>query len=135
MTPAIAPPPPASGQATGAAHRARRLFIDTGHEAVVYLHRDSELCRSEGFESETRIRVSNGTRSVLATLNVVTDGLLSPAEAGLSESAWSRLEANDGAILVPPHRQRYRARRNLVGGAPATMIQLPVSRESEQPNE
>ncbi len=105
MTPAIAPPPPVSGQATGAAHRARRLFIDTGHEAVVYLHRDSELCRSEGFESETRIRVSNGTRSVLATLNVVTNGLLSPAEAGLSESAWSRLEANDGAILVFAHPQ------------------------------
>lgn len=35
--------------------RARRLHIDSGQEGVVYLHRDSDLCRSEGFESETRI--------------------------------------------------------------------------------
>jgi thymidine phosphorylase len=106
MTPAIAPPAlPTTGPPARAAHRARRLFIDTGQEAVVYLHRDSELCRSEGFESETRIRVSKGSVGVLATLNVVTNGLLSPAEAGLSESAWSRLEATDGDVLAFDHPQ------------------------------
>jgi hypothetical protein len=39
----------------GLVHRARRVGIDTGQEAVVYLHRDSQLGRSEGFETETRV--------------------------------------------------------------------------------
>jgi thymidine phosphorylase len=101
----VAPQLEPSGRSTGSTATARRLFIDTGQEAVVYLRRDSELCRSEGFESETRIRVSRGQRTVLATLNVVTDGLISPAEAGLSESAWSRLEATDGDVLAFGHPQ------------------------------
>ena len=54
-------------------HRARRLYIDSGQEAVVYLHRDSQLCRSEGFESETRVWVRIGSRAILATLNVITE--------------------------------------------------------------
>jgi thymidine phosphorylase len=84
-------------------HRARRVYIDSGQEAVVYLHRDSQLCRSEGFESETRVWVRIGSRAILATLNVVTDGLLAVLEAGLSESAWARLEAVDGSTVAFAH--------------------------------
>jgi hypothetical protein len=50
---ATAAAPAATRPVDGAlVHRARRLYIDSGQEAVVYLHRDSQLCRSEGFESE-----------------------------------------------------------------------------------
>ncbi|MGZ8398877.1 MAG: thymidine phosphorylase, partial [Gemmatimonadales bacterium] len=84
-------------------HRARRVYIDSGQEAVVYLHRDSQLCRSEGFESETRVWVRIGSRAILATLNVVTDALLAELEAGLSESAWARLEAVDGSTVAFAH--------------------------------
>jgi thymidine phosphorylase len=74
-------------------HRARRLNIDTGQEAVVYLHRDSEVCRAEGFQSETRVWVRVGAQAILATLNVVTGDLLAIDEAGFSEVAWWHLHA------------------------------------------
>lgn len=84
-------------------HRARRLCIDSGQEAVVYLHRDSGVCRSEGFESETRIAVTLGGRTILATLNVVTGDLLGLGDAGLSESAWAELAAEEGSAVEFAH--------------------------------
>lgn len=84
-------------------YRARRLQIDTGQEAVVYLHRDAPVCKSEGFASETRIRVCVGERAILATLNVVTGPQVALDEAGLSETAWARLEAADGQAVTFAH--------------------------------
>jgi thymidine phosphorylase len=84
-------------------HRARRLHIDTGQEAVVYLHRDSEVCRSEGFQSETRIWVRVGDQAILATLNVFSGELLASDEAGLSETAWKRLAAAEGRAVEFAH--------------------------------
>ena len=102
---ALAAPAPPSGRAMDgpAGHRARRLYIDSGQEAVVYLHRDSEVCRSEGFESETRVWVRIGSESILATLNVITGELLSISEAGLSDSAWTRLAAESGSPVTFAH--------------------------------
>jgi thymidine phosphorylase len=101
---AVAPAPAGeSAQASEASHRARRLYIDSGQEPVVYLHRDSQLCRSEGFESETRVWVRIGPSAILATLNVVTDGLIALSDVGLSESAWSRLGAVDGSLVEFAH--------------------------------
>ncbi len=99
-------PGAAPDHATGVAvrgHRALRLGIDTGQEAVVFLHRDAPVCRSEGFDSETRIVVRMGSRSVVATLNVVTGSLLGLDEAGLSESAWDRLGAMPGDAVGLAH--------------------------------
>ena len=104
MTAATATAPARPHSANGSIHhRARRLYIDSGQEAVVYLHRDSELCRSEGFESETRLWVRIGSRSILATLNVITGELLAEAEVGLSESAWMRLGAVDRSRVTFAH--------------------------------
>jgi thymidine phosphorylase len=50
------------GAPAGLTHRGRRLGIDTGQEAVVYLRRDSAVVRSEGFDSQTRIEVRVGGR-------------------------------------------------------------------------
>jgi len=74
-----------------ATHRARRIGIDTGQEAVVYLHRNSPIVRSEGFSSQARVEVRAGEHTILATLGVVGGGILGPEEAGLSETAWLRL--------------------------------------------
>jgi thymidine phosphorylase len=71
--------------------RARRMGIDTQQEFVVYMDRDCGVCRSEGFEALTRVSVRGGGRSIIATLNVTDPGLLSPGEAGLSNSAWRGL--------------------------------------------
>ncbi|HEX5574542.1 MAG TPA: thymidine phosphorylase family protein, partial [Gemmatimonadales bacterium] len=87
----------------GLTHTARRLCIDSGPEPVIYLHRDSQLCRSEGFESERRVWVRTGSGAVLATLNVVTDGLVRLSEVGLSESAWARLHATEGSVVEFAH--------------------------------
>jgi thymidine phosphorylase len=97
------------------ADRARRLGIDTGQEAVVYLHHQSQVCRSEGFESETRVAVTVGSRTILATLNVVTGSLVAADEAGLSESAWTQLGAADGMPVTFAHAQPLESLRNVRG--------------------
>jgi thymidine phosphorylase len=84
-------------------HRARRICIDSGQESVIYLHRQSAVCRAEGFESETRVSVTLGPRAILATLNVVTGPFLSVEDAGLSESAWQLLAAEEGAAVEFAH--------------------------------
>ena len=64
MTAAMPGAPAAARHPLGGSliHRARRLYIDSGQEAVVYLHRDSPLCRSEGFEAQSRIEVRRDGR-------------------------------------------------------------------------
>ncbi|HEX6107567.1 MAG TPA: thymidine phosphorylase family protein [Gemmatimonadales bacterium] len=91
------------GAPVAVVHRARRLGIDTGHTAVVYLHRGSEIVRSEGLDSETRVVVSAGGHTLLATLGVVSGDLLRPDEAGLSEAAWDRLAIPPDAPVSVGH--------------------------------
>lgn len=84
--------------------RPRRLGVDTQHEPVVVLRADSPVCRAEGFEAHTRIEVVGANTRVIATLNILTTGeLLEQDEAGLSESAWTRLNPQPGERL----RLRY----------------------------
>lgn len=80
-----------------AAVRIRRIGIHTYQEPVIYMHAGCAICRSQGFEAESRVRVTCAGRSVEATLNVVTSDLLSTEEAALSESAWRLLGAEEGA--------------------------------------
>lgn len=83
--------------------RARRMGIDTYQEPVVYMRRDCTVCRSEGFESRSRVRLSTPTRQIVATLNVVAEHLLVSGEAGLSESAWQLLDLTDQSPLAVSH--------------------------------
>ncbi len=81
----------------------RRLGIDTYQEPVIYMHADCHVCRSEGFEARSRIRVRLGERQAIATLNVVRTELLKIDEAGLSEAAWALLGAREGAEVDVAH--------------------------------
>lgn len=83
--------------------RARRIYIDSYQEPVIYMHKDCPVCRSEGFEAQSRVRVSFGRRSIVATLNVVVNGMLDHGDAGLSESAWKALGASHGVLLTIAH--------------------------------
>ena len=83
----------------------RRMGIDTLQEAVVYMRADSHVCRAEGFASLSRVRVSAGERSLIATLSVVVGELLARHEAGVSESAWRALGAAEGAIVRVTHME------------------------------
>lgn len=87
----------------GAWLKLRRLGVHTHQEPVVYIREDSPVCRSEGFEAQSRVRIETGGRSVVATLNIVHGNLLAEGEAGLSESGWRLLEAEEGA----PARVRH----------------------------
>jgi thymidine phosphorylase len=85
----------------GNAVRVRRLGIDTHQEPIVYMRKDSAVCRAEGFEAQTRVEVKTATNTIIATLNVVdgelqSNGFVEKGEAGLSEAAWRRLGARDG---------------------------------------
>ena len=73
-----------------------RLGIDTHQEPVVYMRDDCHICRSEGFNAQSRVEIRCGERSIIATLNTVKDGLLSHDKAGLSEAAWRLLQAEEG---------------------------------------
>lgn len=84
---------------------ARRLGIDTYQEPVLYMHRDCPVCRSEGFEAQSRVQLSLDGRSVVATLNVVQGDLLALGDAGLSEAAWRALGCDDGALVALRHPQ------------------------------
>jgi thymidine phosphorylase len=83
--------------------RLKRLGIDTYQELVVFMARSSPVVHSEGWGAQSRVHVALNGRSIVATLNVTTDGLLAPDEASLSESAWLALGAKDGDLVRLSH--------------------------------
>jgi len=101
----VANPGLVSDEALPTAHhlRLRRPGIDTYQEPVLYLRRESPVCRSEGFEAQARVRVEIDHRSIIATLNIVNGDLLEPDEAALSEAAWRLLGASDGDVARISH--------------------------------
>lgn len=81
----------------------RRLGIDTYREHVIFLREDSHVCRAEGFEALTRVRVCSNGHETIATLHVVTSDVLAPGEVSLSESAWHDLEVREGDQVQVTH--------------------------------
>ena len=101
--------------------RLRRLGIDTYQEPVIYMSADCPVCRSEGWDAETRLRVALGDRHIIATLNVLTGTLLSADEASLSEVAWRSLAGREGDLVTvasPPPLLSFRHVRSKVYGVP-----------------
>lgn len=99
--------------------RLRHLGIDTYQEPVIYMAADCPVCRSEGWAAQARVLVTLNGRSAIATLNVVTDSLLAPDEASLSDTAWTTLGASDGDNVTlshpPPLTSFALVRRKLYG--------------------
>lgn len=101
--------------------RLHRFGIDTYQEPVVFLREDSAVCRSEGFESQSRVQLTVGARSLVATLYTVSAQLLGETQAGLSESAWHALGAADGEEVELSHPEpveSFAAVRGKVYGQP-----------------
>jgi thymidine phosphorylase len=61
------------------------------------------VCRSEGFEAQSRVELRVEGRTVIATLNVVQGSFLDVGEAGVSEAAWRLLRAPEGALVSLRH--------------------------------
>lgn len=83
--------------------RARRLGLDTQYEAVVFMHKECHVCRSEGFVAHTRVLLCHGDNQVIATLYQVSSDLIAHNEAALSESAWKRLGLKGGDHITITH--------------------------------
>lgn len=81
----------------------RKLDIDTYTEAVIFLHHDSHLCRAEGLQAFSRVMVSFGKRSIIATLYKVKSDILDKTEAFLSNFAWTLLKAKEGEQINVSH--------------------------------
>jgi thymidine phosphorylase len=83
--------------------RIRRLGIDTYQELVVYMRSACQVCKSEGFEAQSRIELRCEGKRIVATLNVLHVDLLAVDEIGLSEAAWRALGGADGDLVMLAH--------------------------------
>ena len=109
--------------------RVRRLGIDTYQEAVIYMNRECGVCRAEGFTAQSRVLVSLGTKQVIATLNVVTGGLVQHGEAGLSDSAWQVLGAQEGDLVGVSHPEPIESLSSLRAKVYGHRLELPAWRQ------
>ena len=82
--------------------RAKRLWIETQHEPIVFTHADCPVARSEGFAARAQVQLSAGGRSALATLYQVSSNIVAVDEVGLSETVWHRLGVSEGAEIKVP---------------------------------
>jgi thymidine phosphorylase len=83
--------------------KARLLGLGTHSEMMVFLRRESPVCRSEGFTSHNRVALEASACSVIATLYQVDSDFLKPDEVGLSETTWQRLRLKPGDDLTVRH--------------------------------
>lgn len=96
----------ASHEARTATLKPVRLGIDTYRENVVYLHRDCEVYRTEGFQALSKLKVCGNGRCILAVLNVVDDDrIIKPDQLGLSEEAFDNLSLPEQELVTIEHAQ------------------------------
>lgn len=81
----------------------KRLGIDTFLENVAYISHECQLSRSHIFGTMTKIQIHHGNKSLLATLHRTNSDLLKTNEIGLSEKAFERLGAHEGASVSLSH--------------------------------
>lgn len=79
------------------------LGINTYKEPIVYMRADCLICKSEGFNAQSRIMVQLNQRSIIAALNIVETDLLEHNEASLSDYAWKLLSAKNGDEITITH--------------------------------
>jgi len=85
------------------------MGIDTHDEPVVYMRRDCDICRAEGFTANTRLYVTHQNRHLVATLNVVDERVLPERHMGFSRIAWQQLALMPGANITVRHTRINRS--------------------------
>lgn len=83
--------------------RLKPLGINTYNEPVIYMREDCNICKSEGFEAQARVKVNLNGRTLIATLNTLQSEVLHHNEASLSIYAWNFLQAKVGDIISVSH--------------------------------
>ena len=99
--------------------RVRRMGIDSGEDAILYLDAGHPACADEALAAGSRVQLSAGGRTVTARLNLVRDGSIGRGEAGLSEQAWRSLGVAEGCEacvrMAPPARSFPMVRSKIYG--------------------
>lgn len=83
--------------------KVKKVGIDTYKENIAYMPRGCEICKSQGFDALSKIEIRYGKKSILATLNITENGLVSHKEIGLSKIAFERLGAPEQAQVSLAH--------------------------------
>ena len=83
--------------------RAQRLGVLTQHETLALVRADCPVCRSEGMSAHSQVTVTHGDKSVIATLYQVTEDWLPIGAVGLTDSAWEKLDLEDGSLVHLTH--------------------------------
>jgi thymidine phosphorylase len=100
--------------------KVRRLGLLTQDEPIVLMRADCHVSKSEGLASRARVLLKANGCEVIATLYEVSNDWLTVDEAGLSEAAWTRLNAKDGDLLKVRHPPALESlaevRRRIYGG-------------------
>jgi thymidine phosphorylase len=85
--------------------KVRHFGLDTQSEAVIFLRKDSPICRAEGFTAHARVLLRSADRHVIATLYQINGPLIAIDEAVLSDMAWNRLGLKDGDTITVAHHE------------------------------
>lgn len=83
--------------------KALDIGINTHQESVAYMREDCPVCRAEGFTANSRVKISVGSRSVVASVNVVDNHVIPEGHLGLSKSAIQRLALDSVADVMVGH--------------------------------
>ena len=81
----------------------KHIGIDTYRVPVIYMREDCHICKSEGFEALSRIAVTIGNKTIIATLNIIRDSIIQAGELGLSDAAWNLLAAEENQVAYLSH--------------------------------
>lgn len=81
----------------------KKIGIDTFKENIAYLPMGCEICKSQGFEAQSKIEIHSKDRSILATLNMTENGIVPMGEIGLSNAAFRHLGSPEGAEVRLSH--------------------------------
>jgi len=109
------------------------MGVATGlHQPSVYMRKDCDVCRSEGFAARSEILVASAHGEIVAGIVHTSPELLSNDEIGLCEAAWARLGVAPGDPVAvghpPPVASLGELRRRVYGNRlPQGSIQAIVA--------
>ena len=89
--------------------RIRPVKIDTYRENIVFLRKDCDLCRAQGFAALSKVEVASNGRSLVAVLHVTDEPFLAKGEVGLCEYAFQQLGVPAGAEARVRHLDPVRS--------------------------
>lgn len=80
-----------------------KIGLDTLNEFYIILNANCFVCKSEGFETLTRVQVTHNNKTIVATLAIIHSDVMSENDASLSESAWKEFDAKEGDFITLSH--------------------------------